>query len=102
MSSQNEYLDGNAAAGELSEIFAMDITTAAGQCASCGATNRFVEAHVYMGGPGVVTRCSACEHVLLRIVNIRQHVFFDMRGMTYLCLDKSQPLDSTSKSENRL
>ena len=47
MSSQNEYLDGNAAAGELSEIFAMDITTAAGQCANCDATNRFVEAHVY-------------------------------------------------------
>src|SRR5262245_29781489 len=102
MSSQNDYLDGNAAAGELNEIFAMDITTAAGQCANCGATNHFVEAHVYMGGPGVVTRCSVCEHVLLRIVNIRQHVFLDMRGMTYLCLDKSQTLDSTSKSEDRL
>jgi hypothetical protein len=40
--------------------------------------------------------------VLLRIVNIRQHLFLDMRGMTYLCLDKPQPLDSTSKSEDRL
>jgi hypothetical protein len=98
----DDYLDGNAAAGELSNIFAMDITSAVGQCAHCGATKRFAEAHVYMGGPGDVTRCSVCEHVLLRIVSIRQHVFLDMRGMTYLCLDKPQPQDSTSKSEDRL
>ena len=32
-----DYLDGNAAAGELSKIFAMDVTAAEGQCAHCGA-----------------------------------------------------------------
>jgi len=47
MSSQNDdYLDGNAAAGELSNIFAMDVTAAEGQCANCGATKRFAEAHL--------------------------------------------------------
>jgi len=45
-----DYLDGNAAAGELSKIFAMDVTAAEGQCAQCGATKRFAEAHVYMQG----------------------------------------------------
>jgi Family of unknown function (DUF6510) len=41
MSSQSyDYLDGNAAAGELSKIFAMDVTAAEGQCAHCGATKR--------------------------------------------------------------
>ena len=84
------YLDGNAAAGELSKIFAMDVTAAEGQCARCGATKRFAEARLYMLVPGVVARCAVCEHVLLRLVKVRQRVFLDMRGMTYLCLDTAQ------------
>ena len=84
-----DYLDGNVAAGELSEIFALDVTAAEGQCAHCGATKRFAEAHLYMRGPGVVARCVVCEHVLLRLVNVRQRVFLDMSGMTYWSLDTS-------------
>jgi hypothetical protein len=48
MSAPMNYLDGNAAAGELSTIFAMDITSAEGQCANCGAKRRFAEAHLYV------------------------------------------------------
>jgi len=88
------YLDGNAAAGELSKIFAPDVTTAKGQCAHCGAIKRFAEAHLYMQGPGVVARCAACEHVLLRLVNIRNRMFLDVSGMTYICLDRS-PLEES-------
>jgi hypothetical protein len=91
MSSQTyNYLDGNAAAGELSKIFAIDVTAAEGQCANCGATKRFAEAHLYMNGPGVVARCVVCEHVLLRLVDVHQRVFLDVRGVTYLCLDTAQ------------
>ncbi len=90
MNSHNDYLDGNSAAGELSAIFAVDITAAEGQCAHCGATKRFAEAHSYMQAPGMVVRCAVCEHVLLRLVNVGQRVFLDVRGMTYLCLDTSQ------------
>ena len=82
-----EYLDGNAAAGELSKIFTMDVTVAEGQCAHCGAKRRFAEAHLYMQCPGVVARCVVCEHVLLRLLNARQRVFLDLRGLTYLRLD---------------
>jgi uncharacterized protein DUF6510 len=82
-----EYLDGNAAAGELSKIFTMDVTAAEGQCANCGAKRRFAEAHLYMQAPGVVARCAVCEHVLLRLVSARQRMFLDARGMTYLRLD---------------
>jgi len=32
------YLDGNAAAGMLGELFAVDITAAIGQCNGCGRT----------------------------------------------------------------
>ena len=87
MNSHMDYLDGNAAAGELSNIFVMDVTSAKGTCVHCGATRRFAEAHLYMQCPGVVARCCVCEHVLLRLVNARQSVFLDVRGMTYLRLD---------------
>jgi hypothetical protein len=86
----SNYLDGNAAAGELSKIFTLDLTAAEGQCAHCGARKRFADAHVYMQSPGVVARCSACQHVLLRLVSVRQRVFLDLRGMTYLSLDADQ------------
>jgi Family of unknown function (DUF6510) len=79
-----DYLDGNAAAGELATIFCMDITVAEGQCASCGATKRFADARVYMGGPGLVARCSRCENVLLRFVQVEKRVLLDARGMTYI------------------
>jgi len=85
-----DYLDGNAAAGELSKIFAVDVTAAQGQCAHCGATKRFAEAHLYMQCPGLVARCAVCEQVLLRLVSIRQRVFLDLTGMTYFSLDISQ------------
>jgi hypothetical protein len=85
-----DYLDGNAAAGELSKIFVMDVTAAEGQCAHCGAIKHFAEAHVYMKGPGIVARCAVCEQILLRLVNVRQRMLLDVRGMTYLSLETSQ------------
>ena len=82
-----DYLDGNAAAGELSKVFAFDITTATGRCAECGTTRCLAEAHIYMDGPGLVARCPACEHILFRKVNAREHAFLDVRGMIYLRLE---------------
>jgi Family of unknown function (DUF6510) len=90
MSSSIAYLDGNAAAGELSKVFAIDVTAAQGQCGNCGATRRFAEAHLYMEGPGMVARCCVCEHVLLRVVSAGQRVFLEVRGMTYLRLDTTE------------
>jgi hypothetical protein len=79
-----DYLDGNAAAGELSKVFVLDVTAAEGQCAHCGATKPFAETRLYTQCPGVVGRCSVCEHVLLRLVTVRNRVLLDMRGLTYL------------------
>ena len=90
MSASMNYLDGNAAAGELSRIFVMDITNAEGQCANCGARRRFAEAHLYMDCPGLVARCAVCAHVVLRVVNAEQRIFLDLRGLTYLALDMTQ------------
>jgi Family of unknown function (DUF6510) len=84
MNAPMNYLDGNAAAGELNRIFAFDITAAQGKCAHCGATRHFAEAHLYMECPGIVARCAGCGQVLLRLVNTGGRVFLDMRGMANL------------------
>ena len=78
------YLDGNAAAGALREVFAVDITAAIGQCAGCGRTGVFAEARVYLNAPGMVARCSGCDDVLLRVVSTPNYTFLDLRGLTYL------------------
>lgn len=99
MNAQANYLDGNAAAGELSRIFAIDITSAEGKCAHCGTIKRFAEAQVYMDAPGLVARCVACEHVLLRLVNARQRTLVDLRGMTCLSFDTSKLADSRKPAD---
>src|SRR5260370_7521971 len=93
----SNYLDGNAAAGELSRIFTMDLTAAEGQCAHCGARKRFADAHVYMQSPGVVARCAVCQHVLLRLVSVRQPVFLYLPAVPYLCPTTS-PFHQSSRT----
>ena len=95
MTSQTySYLDGNAAAGELNRIFAVDITAAKGKCANCGSERHFAEAHLYMQCPGIVARCAACEHVLLRLTDAGHRVVLDVRGMTYFCVEMPQIQES--------
>jgi hypothetical protein len=90
MNANLSYLDGNAAAGELSRIFTVDLTAAEGQCANCGAKRRFADAHLYVDCPGLVARCAMCDHVLLRLVNTAGRTFLDLRGMTYLNFSTKQ------------
>jgi len=94
--SEDHSLDGNAAAGPLSMIFAVDVTAAECQCARCGAISHFARARLYMLGPGVVARCAGCEHVLLRLVRAGQRLLLEARGLAYLSLDTSQLQESGS------
>jgi hypothetical protein len=86
MNADPSFLDGNAAAGALGELFAVDITTAVGQCAGCGRAAAFAEARLYMRAPGLVARCAGCEGVLLRMVSSPGRTWLDMRGLAYLQL----------------
>jgi hypothetical protein len=65
-----QYLDGNALAGPLSEIFAVDITAAAGRCANCGRTGPVAALRLYVRAPGLVARCPGCDAVMLRLVRV--------------------------------
>jgi hypothetical protein len=73
-------LDGNAAAGLLAQVFAVEATTVLVTCASCGANGAIGTVHVYDRGPGTILRCPACSAVLMRFAEIRGRLFADLRG----------------------
>jgi len=77
-------LDGNAIAGDLIEVFGVDLTAATCMCASCGTSGFFAEAVVYMRGPGRVARCRACGELLFVLVTIRNITCVDLRGVVGL------------------
>lgn len=65
-------LDGNAAGGLLSEIFAHDMTSARTACASCGYVAMIGASPLYMAhpAPGGVLRCARCNQVLMVVVDL--------------------------------
>jgi hypothetical protein len=79
-----EKLDGNAAAGMLSEVFALEVSAARGRCASCGYVSALGEAHAYLDAPGVVVRCSTCESVLLVLVRGDGRYWLGMEGLSWV------------------
>lgn len=80
------YLDGNAAAGALGEVFAVDITAASARCGGCGRTGAFAEVRVWIDAPGLVARCPGCDDVLMRVVKTDTDTYLDLQGLSYLKL----------------
>jgi len=76
-------LDGNAVAGLLQEVFAVEMTTAIGTCAGCGAAEPMGALHVFRGA-GVVLRCPHCHAALAKIVRSETRVWVGMPGMNVL------------------
>jgi Zn finger protein HypA/HybF involved in hydrogenase expression len=76
-------LDGNAVAGLLQEVFAVEMTTAIGTCGSCGATDAVGAMHVYRGA-GIVMRCPHCDNALVRIVKDDGRVWMGLQGVRTL------------------
>lgn len=78
------HVDGNALAGDLREIFAVDLTAATGQCSGCGYKGSVATLRVYRDAPGTVARCPHCEEVVLRLVRGRDRAWLDLRGTVSL------------------
>ena len=78
-------LDGNAAAGVLQEIFAVEMTTAVGTCDSCGTAGEVGEVRLYRGA-GLALRCSHCDALLMKIVTAEGRSWIDVRGQRTLQL----------------
>jgi hypothetical protein len=76
--------DGNALAGPLAEVFAVELTTAVGRCRGCGTSSELATFRVYGPDPGLVGRCPGCESVLVRIVRTPDATWLDLSGMSAL------------------
>jgi hypothetical protein len=61
-------VDGNAAAGILSEIFAGEITTAVAVCGGCGSAAPFAESVVELDEVAAIVRCRGCTHTLVTVM----------------------------------
>ena len=85
-----QMLDGNALAGMLYEIFAIEMTTAPAQCNSCGRVGELGTLWAFTHGPGTVLRCPACHSIVLRIVQTPQATYIDARGAAYLYIPRVQ------------
>jgi hypothetical protein len=81
-------LDGNAVAGLLREVFALEMTPSPAKCAHCGAVGALGTLLAFTQAPGVVLRCPACEQVMLRIVETTDAIYVDARGAAYLRLER--------------
>jgi Family of unknown function (DUF6510) len=91
----NDYEDGNALAGPMSEVFAVDVTTAAIRCTHCGADGPVAALRVYTHAPGQVARCPGCEEVVLRLVRTPDSAWLDLRGTVALRVPLGPPPERT-------
>jgi hypothetical protein len=88
MSDDALRVDGNAAAGILSELFVPDLTAARAKCGGCGETRTIGALMVYAHGMGTVVRCPGCEHVVLRIARTPTHIWLDASGATSIVITR--------------
>jgi hypothetical protein len=100
-------LDGNAAAGILSELFVPDLTTARATCANCGAIRPLGALLVYAHGMGTILRCPGCDALILRVAHTRTHLWFELTGARLVVIaagaaiddPRSSPLDTNEQQK---
>lgn len=86
---RSTILDGNAAAGILSEIFALEMTASWIECANCGREGEMGTLLAFMQAPGLVLRCPVCEHINMRVVQSPTAIYLDLRGAVYVSLKRT-------------
>ena len=84
-------LDANGVAGLLFDVFGAEMTAEMTECTYCGNEARMGTLLAFTQGPGVVLRCSACENVMIRIVQTPEEIYLDARGAVYLRLKTQRP-----------
>jgi hypothetical protein len=86
-------LDGNAAAGALADLFAVDLTTARSSCASCGTTSMLGAHHLYADAPALVLRCPHCSDVVLRYATQEGRILLDLRAQLLTIAVPVEPVE---------
>lgn len=77
-------LDGNAAAGPLGELFAIELTTIMMTCASCKRAAPMGAHMLYADAPALVLRCPSCSAVVLRYSTARDRLRLDVSGVAFM------------------
>ena len=77
-------VDGNALAGELSEVFSHEMTMARVACGGCGAVEQLGADHAYIHAPGMVLRCRHCDQVLLVMTRIGDRLRVSLAGSKWI------------------
>ena len=78
------FLDGNAAASLLQEIFVPEITLAQIRCVACGFASSLGSLRLYAAQMGAVLRCTRCDGILIRAVHTRHGRWLEMSGARHL------------------
>jgi hypothetical protein len=87
MTDDNRRLDGNAAAGPLLELFAIDLVAAMSTCGHCRNTFPLGAHDLYADAPALVLRCPGCAGVVLRYARTGSVLRLDLSGARLLELN---------------
>jgi hypothetical protein len=79
-------LDGNAAAGLLQQIFAVDVTLASVTCDGCQFIQPLAALRLYGLPMGNILRCPRCQTALIRAMAREKDCWLDLRGVSALRL----------------
>jgi hypothetical protein len=74
-------LDGNAAAGLLRQLFAIDVTVATIVCSGCENSYPLAALKLFGLPMGNILRCPECHAALIRVVAHESECWLDMRGV---------------------
>ena len=83
-------LDGNAAAGLLTQVFCAEPSAAVIVCAGCGATAAIGALPAYSLELGAILRCPQCDTAVLRLGAAGAMMWLDLRGAVSLRMRMSE------------
>jgi zinc transporter ZupT len=81
---ETSRLDGNAAAGVLTQVFCGEPSVAMIVCAGCGATTPVGGLMAYGLELGAILRCPECDMAVLRLGAAGAMMWLDLRGAVSL------------------
>jgi NAD-dependent SIR2 family protein deacetylase len=76
-----QALDGNAIAGQMQQVFGVEMTTKTATCAECGNRMQMAEVVVYLQAPGTVARCPTCDSIVMVVAEVHGINCVDLMGM---------------------
>jgi hypothetical protein len=79
-------LDGNAAAGRLSDLFTFDVTLATITCGGCAWKGPLAELRLYGRDAAIVLRCRRCDAVNLRMLEKGASLNLDLSGAALISI----------------